>query len=159
MRNLVAIILVSLILFSCDEKRIFDQYQSVAENWKKTDSVQFQFKAPDTLNKYNLFINLRNTNNYEFSNLYLIVNLKAPSHNETIDTLQYEMAKPDGEWLGTGFATKENKLFFKENVRFKEIGDYNISITHAMRKNGNVLGEENLKGITEVGFRIEKTTN
>ena len=159
MRNLLIIIGLGFVLVSCDGKQVFDQYKSVSQNWKKTDSVQFQFQTPDTIHKYNLFVNLRNNNNYEFSNLYLIVNLKAPSKKTTLDTLEYEMAKPTGEWLGKGFSVKENKLFFKENVRFKENGKYTISITHAMRKNGNVLGEDYLKGITEVGFRIEKTSN
>ena len=69
------------------------------------------------------------------------------------------MARPDGEWLGTGFGdVKENKLWYKEHVRFKEPGEYRVNIRHAMRKNGEVNGIQNLDGITDVGFRIEKTT-
>ncbi len=157
MRNFLATIILGFVLFSCDSNRVFDSYKTVPEQWGKSEKIAFQFQAPDTINKYNLFVNLRNTNDYEFSNLYIIVNLKAPSQKETVDTLGYEMAKPSGEWLGAGFATKENKLFFKENVRFKENGTYHVSIAHAMRKNGSVLGVDYLKGITAVGFRIEKT--
>ena len=67
------------------------------------------------------------------------------------------MANPDGSWLGTGFSDlKENKLWFRERYRFKKQGEYKINVKHAMRKNGSVLGIEELQGITEVGFRIEK---
>lgn len=70
------------------------------------------------------------------------------------------MAKPNGELLGEGFTdVKENKLWYKEGVRFDEIGDYSITIQHAMRNNGEVNGVDNLKGITDVGFRIEPGKN
>jgi len=156
MRNFIVLLVLSVLLLSCDGKQVFDVYKTLPKHWDKDEAVVFNFKNPDSINKYNLFINLRNTNAYEFSNLYLIVSLTAPNNNETIDTLAYQMAKPNGEWLGEGFATKENKLFFKENYQFVANGNYTVNITHAMRKNGNVLGEDSLKGITEVGFRIEK---
>ncbi len=158
MRNSLVFLLLIGLLLSCDDNRMFDTYQTIPNQWGKENKVTFKFKNIDTINKYNLFINIRNNNSYEFSNLYLIVNLKSPSNNQTIDTLAYEMAKPSGEWLGTGFSVKENKLFFKEKIRFKEHGQYAITIAHAMRKNGSVLGVEVLNGITEVGFRIEKIT-
>ena len=68
------------------------------------------------------------------------------------------MAAPDGSWLGTGFGdVKENKLWYKKNVRFTEPGEYEVRIKQAMRKNGEVDGIDNLKGITDVGFRIENS--
>ena len=75
------------------------------------------------------------------------------------DTLQYKMAKPNGELLGTGFTDiKESKLWYKEGVVFSESGEYQIKIQQAMRENGKVNGVINLKGITDVGFRIEHAT-
>lgn len=159
MRNILLVFLLGLISIACDSKREYDVYETLPGSWSKEHQVTFHFKAPDSINAYDLFINLRNNDNYKFSNLFLIANFQSPDNNETVDTLAYEMAKPSGEWLGTGFSTKENKLYFKENFHFKENGEYVISISHAMRKNGSVLGVEDLKGITEVGFRIEKVTN
>ncbi len=67
------------------------------------------------------------------------------------------MAKPNGEFLGTGFAeVKENKLWYKENVVFNESGEYIVKIQQAMRENGKANGVVNLEGITDVGFRIEE---
>ena len=104
-----------------------------------------------------MFINLRNNNDYEFSNLFLIVGLKTPSNNKTIDTLEYQMTAPNGEWLGSGFSEiKENKLWYKGAFQFKEDGNYTLTIEHAIRKNGNVNGVEQLKGITEIGYRLEE---
>ncbi len=79
-------------------------------------------------------------------------------HGKTItDTLEYKMADPSGKLLGTGMSDmKENKLWYKENVVFKEKGEYIVNIQQAMRENGKVNGVVELEGITDVGFRVER---
>lgn len=151
---------LGLLLFaSCDKTRVYDNYKSVPGEWHRDSLVKFQFEAPDTLNSYNLFINLRNTSDYSFSNIYLITELNFPNGKVISDTLQYEMATPSGEWLGTGFGDiKESKLWYKENIRFTETGEYLVTIQQAMRRRDSVQGIKHLEGITEVGFRIEDIT-
>ncbi|EGV43016.2 gliding motility lipoprotein GldH [Bizionia argentinensis JUB59] len=155
---LFLIITAFLALTACDSNRVYDTYKSVPNQWHKDSIIQFKFQAPDSINKYNLFVNLRNNNNYPFNNLYLIVEMDFPNGKVIKDTLQYKMAKPNGELLGTGFSDiKESKLWYKEDVIFNESGDYHIKIQHAMRKNGKVSGVVDLEGITDVGFRMEHT--
>lgn len=156
--NFLFIVMLSLHLLSCDSKQVFDSYQSVSEgSWSKDAKILFEFTVKDTLTKQNLFINLRNNNNYEFSNLFLITQMDFPDGKKIIDTLEYDMADKTGKFLGRGFSeVKENKLFYKENITFPISGNYKISVSQAMRKNGEVEGVKNLNGITEVGFRIEK---
>ena len=151
---------LGLLLFaSCDKTRVYDNYKSIPGEWHRDSLVKFQFEAPDTLNNYNLFINLRNTSDYSFSNIYLITELNFPNGKVISDTLQYEMAAPSGEWLGTGFGdVKESKLWYKENIRFTETGEYLVTIQQAMRRRDSVQGIKHLEGITEVGFRIEDIT-
>ena len=152
--------LLYIILFiSCDSKSIFSEYKSVSNDWKKNEKVDFSFSAPDTTNTYNMFINLRNDKTYEFSNLFLIVRMSFPDGKIISDTIEYEMAKPNGEWLGKGFTSlKESKLWYKENITFPNSGIYNIQIEHAMRINGKVDGIESLRGIKDVGVKIENTS-
>ena len=146
-----------LFFASCDKTRVYDDYQSVpGGEWHRDSIVKFTFEAPDTVNNYNLFLNLRNNAEYNFSNIYLITELNFPNGKVISDTLQYEMAKPSGEWLGTGFGdVKESKLWYKENVQFSEPGEYLVTVQQAMRRRDSVQGIQNLEGITEVGFRIE----
>ena len=111
---------------------------------------------PDSTNAYNLFVTLRKTNDYKFNNFFLIVGMNFPNGKVIKDTLEYKMAKPNGELLGTGFTdVKENKLWYKEQVIFEESGEYTVNIQHAMRENGKVNGVIDLEGITDIGFRIE----
>ncbi len=150
----------ALVLVSCDSNRVFDTYKSVPSSWHKDSIISFKVNPPDSTKAYNLFVNLRNTNDYKFNNLFLIVEMVFP-HGKTIkDTLEYRMADPNGKLLGTGMSgVKENKLWYKEQVVFKETGAYTVNIQHAMRENGKVNGVIELDGITDIGFRIEKTQN
>lgn len=161
--RLFLVIISCFLILSCDSKAIYDEYKSVPNQWNKDSIASFKFKAPDTIKNYNLYVNLRNTNDYKFSNLYLIVELNYPNGKAVKDTLEYKMAAPNGALLGTGFSDiKENKLWyrgFEKAFKFNEEGDYTVNIQHAMRNNGDVNGVENLEGITDVGFRVEHTQN
>ena len=149
-----------LVLTACDKRRVFDRYESLPGQWHRDSLVSFSVVAPDTINSYDLFINIRNDSDYKYSNLFLITNMNFPNGKVISDTLEYAMAAPSGEWLGTGFGElKESKLWYKENIRFTEAGEYRIDIQHAMRQSGNTQGIEELEGITDVGFRIEHTEN
>lgn len=153
---LFTLALISIV--SCDEKRVFDEYKAIPNaKWNSQEKMMFSFQVKDTLAKQNLFINLRNNNDYEFSNLFLITQMDFPNGHKIIDTLEYDMTDKTGRFLGSGFSeTKENKLFYKENIAFPTVGNYTFFVSQAMRKNGEAEGVKHLNGITEIGFRIEK---
>lgn len=154
-RNSAVLFLVAILFFSCDKKRVFDEYKSVGTAWHKDSIVTFDLPELDSTKRYNLFVTLRDNNNYPFNNLFLIVGIEMPNGFTKVDTLEYQMANPDGSLMGDGFSDiKENKLFYKEKVRFR--GKYKVNIKQAVRENGKVPGVTALEGITEVGFRIEK---
>jgi gliding motility-associated lipoprotein GldH len=160
MQNRVSWFFVTLLLgiTSCDSNRVFDEYKSVPRQWHIDSIIEFNITPPDSITPYNLFVNIRNTNDYKYSNLFLIVEMNFPNGKVVNDTLEYLMTKPNGEFLGIGFSdVKENKLWYKEGVIFSETGEYKVKIQHAMRENGNIKGIENLEGITDIGFRIEQT--
>ena len=159
-RILLFFLIVSFVFVSCDSNRVFDEYKSVSNKWNKDSIVSFKINPRDSINTYNLFVNLRNTNAYKYNNLFLIVEMVFP-HGKTIkDTLEYRMAEPSGKLLGTGYTdVKENKLWYKEQVVFNETGEYTVNLQHAMRENGKVNGVAELEGISDVGFRIENIIN
>jgi gliding motility-associated lipoprotein GldH len=154
LKNSLLLLLIATALFSCDKKRVFDEYKSVGSAWHKDSIVTFDIPLLDSTKNYDVFINIRDNNNYEFNNLFLIVTLEKPNGYTKVDTLEYQMAEPDGTLLGNGFSDiKESKLFYKERVKFDE--KYKISIKQAVRQSGKIPGVTQLDGITEVGLRIE----
>nr|WP_314834410.1 gliding motility lipoprotein GldH [uncultured Flavobacterium sp.] len=154
-KNSAILLLVTTLLFSCDKKRVFDEYKSVGSAWHKDSIVSFNLPELDSTKRYNLFVTLRDNNNYPFNNIFLIVGMEMQNGFTKVDTLEYQMANPDGSLLGDGFTDiKESKLYYKENVRFR--GKYKVFIKQAVRETGKVPGVELLEGITDVGFTIEK---
>lgn len=160
MHKYFQLLFVFLLIVSCDSKIIFDQYQPIKNHqWSSENKIEFIVENIDAISKKNVFINIRNNKDYEFSSLFLIAKIEFPKGIRVIDTLEYEMADIQGKWLGTGFTdVKENKLFYKENVVFSEKGTYKFSIQQATRGINDIEGKNPLKGITDVGLSIEMYT-
>jgi len=158
LRKILVLLIGSFILFACNDSIEYSNYQDINNGiWAKDRPVVFELPSLDSLRQYHVFIQLRNDNRYSFSNLFLITELEHPDGKTIKDTLQYKMADVNGEWLGKGLGSiKENRLWYKEAIVFEESGVYTVTISHAMRKNGEVEGLSNLEGVTDVGLQIEK---
>jgi gliding motility-associated lipoprotein GldH len=157
-KNSILLILILLLVISCDKQRAFDQYKSVGDGWHKDSIVTFELPKLDAKKTYNLYVNIRDNYDYPFNNLFLIISLEHPNHQVKVDTLEYQMTNPDGSLLGDGFSDiKENKLFYKDKVSFTQKGIYKIHIKHATRQTGKIEGVTSLLGITDIGFRVEST--
>jgi gliding motility-associated lipoprotein GldH len=157
-KNSIIFILVLFLIISCDKKRVFDDYKSVGKTWHKDSIVSFELPKVDPKKFFSLYVNIRSSDAYPFNNLFLIVSLEHPNRTIKVDTLEYQMANPDGTLLGDGFSDiKESKLFYKDKVNFTQKGVYKIHIKQATRQTGKIEGITSLPGITDVGFRIEST--
>ena len=99
---------------------------------------------------------VRNDNTYPYANIFLIATIEN-KYYKIIDTLEYEMADAQGNWLGSGISDlKESKLVYKKKYRFKDTLPVNFQIQHAVRKTGQTMGDEELPGIKTIGIVIEK---
>ncbi|WP_378104169.1 gliding motility lipoprotein GldH [Chryseobacterium sp. sg2396] len=150
MRNILG--LCTLILFfschSSPEEEVF--MNSVDNKWNKKSEQKFNLEISDPQNPKNIIFVVRNNNDYPYSNIRFIVNFTdLQSKKKQTDTLNYVVAKPNGEWLGTGFGdTKETLFQYRLNYKFPAKGKYEIGLTQAMRN-------DNLPGIEDIGVKIE----
>jgi len=128
------------------------EYRSIPKSdWNRDSLVVFQIPVTDTVQRHNIFLNVRNDIEYKYSNLWLFVEIIQPGDSTAvIDTFEFTLADQTGKWLGHGFGgVKTNEMLFKSNVYFPVSGIYGLHIQHGMR--GKLLN-----GITEVGYRLEK---
>ena len=96
----------------------------------------------------NLWINFRTSTDYPYSNLFIFLHSKYPDGWEGKDTLQFILAKPNGEWEGESSGTVVENKFLVSQGAFRKSGTYEFRIEHAMR-------EDVLPEIIDVGFRVE----
>ena len=132
------------------------QFSSFSSGWPQHKEVQFIFKPEKVNFPTNLFLYLRNNDDYPFANIHLITTLENPIGEKLVDTVSYTMANPEGEWLGEGLLYHESKLWFKEAYHFRVVGEHRLTIKPAMRHNEHAESIDVLKGITEVGLGIEQ---
>lgn len=138
------------LLTACDPFMVYDEYQKTdGGQWKWSDIRTFEPNMEDSLQMYNIFINIRHTTNYPKSNLYVFVTAKAPTGESRRDTVEIGIADEHGKWLGNGFGDiKLVSREYRKSVRFVYPGLYEFQIEQGMR-----IPEI---PITDVGLRIEK---
>lgn len=138
-------------LTSCDSNRVFDKYHAISDSeWHKDSLVIFKVPITDTLKNHNLLLQIRNETNYNYSNLWLFIEIEQPGGEVLRDTFEIVVADPSGRWLGKGFGgIKTLQTLYRRDVYFPVPGEYTISLQHGMR-------EDVLAGIHDVGIRIEK---
>jgi len=143
---------VICLTLSCDSGRIYEENIAVENNvWMKDDIKTFQFEITDTMSALDLYVNIRTTTDYQYSNLYLFLYSDYPNGYTDKDTLEFILAQQDGKWLGESSGTVvENQILISRGGRFPATGTYTFKMEHAMREN-------ELTEIIDVGFRVAFT--
>ena len=157
LKNKVLLCFIFTCLVSCESDSGYTNYKSLTKDGFSSSPIVFNIpeNVIDSGIK-NLFIRLRNDNNYLYSNIFLIASVQAGNDVIFKDTLEYAMANPDGSWIGKGFTeVKDSKLWWKEGIVFPKERPISISIGQAVRSFGKEKGVSRLKGIQSVGISIE----
>ena len=136
---------------SCDRNRVFEENKNIPENlWYINNKVTFDINITDTVSANNLYINVRNSGSYSYSNLFVFLTTYLPDNTASKDTLECTLADASGKWLGSGLGDIwDNKILFKRDFRFPQKGKYRFEMVQGMRINPLPL-------IADVGLRIEK---
>tara|TARA_B100000902_G_scaffold50725_1_gene57472 strand:+ start:4979 stop:5422 length:444 start_codon:yes stop_codon:yes gene_type:complete len=141
-------IVIILILLSCN-KKVISTHSFEGNNWNINDSIVFSFNIADTVSKYQLSFFLRNNLDYEYRNIFLLVNTNYNQKTIKTDTVEYSITNKSGQWLGSGLGEmKDNYLIFEENLIFSQTGSYELIITHGMRS-------DPLIGVNTFGFKLD----
>ena len=141
------------LLSSCDDKRVFEDNRDFAAKAWYIDSVQtFQFEVKEIDKPYNLLINIRNSENYPYYNLFQKYYLSDSSGQE-LKSQQTELILMDpktGKPLGKGLGDIYSHQFeLLGNFTFPHKGKYTIKLKQYMR-------QDPLPEIYSVGFRLEE---
>jgi len=153
LKNVLYLSMCCILVVSCSKEDVFFELKTTEGTWHKDSIVEFSFEAKDTVTPFDLFLHIRNTENYKYNNLFVITSLYYPKGKVEVDTLEYYMAYPDGKLMGEGMGSlKYNKLWYKEGYHFTESGEYNLQIRQAMRAYNNTNPLTELGGVKEVGF-------
>ena len=137
--------------WSCGNDVLIDHsIEFEKESWNVADKFESEFSVSDTVNNYNFFLTIRNTDEYAYQNLFVFLKTTFPNGKTKLDTINCPLANMQGKWLGKGFGgIYDNRILYMARKRFPLNGSYIIKVEQAMR-------DEELMGILDVGVRIEK---
>lgn len=148
---LILLVVAFLVMQSCDAKRFYEENKRIEKStWNSNEKAKFIVDIIDIQRPYTFYINLRNSTDYPYSNIYLFLKTVFPDGKTARDTIECQLADYNGKWRGSGISNvKFNRFLFQQGIRFPQKGQYVFEVEQAMRV-------PELKGISDIGIRIEK---
>jgi gliding motility-associated lipoprotein GldH len=152
MRHLKSILFIfsflSLMFTACVQETIVDLNQDVGDAWTKDKKIVFDYDIKDSINPVDFYVNIRNTTDYEYANIFFFIKTTYPDRRYSIDTVEFFLADAKGEWLGKGLGKLRNRTaILKKDMRFPMKGHYRMEFEMAMR-------DSVLNGIDAIGIRV-----
>ena len=151
-RRIIYILIALFALSACDRNVYYNENMRIDEKgWNMNDPLVFNLEADDTSNTFLCCLDIRNRNDYNYSNIYFYITPIYPDGSIAADTnIEFTLAERDGRWLG-----KENGRYVDGRYpfcyfHFPQQGSYQFVVRHAMR-------DTLLPGIKNVGMHIERT--
>jgi gliding motility-associated lipoprotein GldH len=153
-RTFIPFLLACLLVAGCAEHVLFQEDAQVPDGrWERNWTPTFHFDVEDTLGAHDIYLDLRHTGDYPYSNIYTFITLEGPDGGRLVDTVECLLADPTGRWYGEGEgfirSFRKAHVLYKLRNRFPRKGRYAITLEQAMRV-------DSLPGIIDVGVSIER---
>lgn len=147
----VLIGLVSSFFWACEPLGVFEQQSFFPQAaWPAKTQPRFQFKVTDTAARYQLFAIVRHNDFYRYNNIWLRFTTQAPGDSLRQQLISLRLADNQKGWLGTGMDdVYEHRVRLSPQPLKLKAGTYAFQLEQMMR-------EEPLQGILQVGIRLEK---
>jgi len=152
---LLPVLMVFILLSSCsDPNLVVDKNTEIDNhNWSYDNVVRYDVKIDNEKTPYNLYLNLRVTGDYKYSNIFVLVHQTGPDNKAGVNRFEFKLANADGEWLGDGSGNLYSyQIMFRSAYIFPAKGIYHFAIEQNMRDNP-------LHEVSDVGLRVEKVNS
>ncbi len=120
------------------------------KGWQWGDAKTFTVNISDPVSSYNMYINIRHTDEFLYNNLWLNIKTIFPDSTETASRVNVILSEPDGNWTGNCVdGICNNSVLVLKNFLLPQTGKYTFQLEQDMRINP-------LLHILHAGIRMEK---
>ena len=150
-KNLIWFSLFVLTFASC-ESDVYNKMKEIPEaDWNMNDAYKFDVDITDSTEFYDFYVLLRHNTDYLYSNVYFFITATMPGDSISVDTVEFILATPEGQWIGNGNGfVRSHEIMISKQFMFPSTGLYTFEFKQAMR-------DSVLHGITDIGIRICKS--
>ena len=136
-------------LTGCTDHALLDENQPIKNStWSNKQVREFTATVKDADIPYHVYLNIRNSMEYSFSNLSVLLRQISPDKTTKTYRVKVVMADKEGLWIGKGAGNLyAQQVRFLKNHHFPDTGVYTFRIEHNMRL-------DPLMGITDIGLRV-----
>ncbi|MGB0429568.1 MAG: gliding motility lipoprotein GldH [Bacteroidia bacterium] len=141
-----------VLLASCSAGLLYEKYLEIDnKGWKYVEPITFEVEVDDIGKAYDIYVNLRHTNDYPYSNLWLMLYTYPPDEGDvTQQRMELKLAQPDGKWLGNGLGTNiTHEIRVRQKFVFPTKGTFAFTLQHDMR-------EQIVPAVSHVGLRVQE---
>ncbi len=158
MIRIIPLLLFILFVCGCDQNMVYEQNKDIQDGWKLDQIINFNIDVKDTISNMEMYINIRHTSDYPFTNIWLFINTLDPHGQYKKDTVECVLAEKSGKWKGSGLGGIKFLSTKLKNIRFDSKGTHKFYIEQAMR-HGSKPKIQLLPEILNVGIRLQKTNH
>lgn len=157
-RRMLSGLAIAMVFFASCGLTPSPQFQKVYNlpkaSWETKFNPEFIINIDDTAAAYQIFLLIRHTDAYPFSNIWIGMDSQSPGDSSWAHArVEVPLAAPSGQWLGRGAGELwEQRVPINspdQPAFFPKTGTYKIRLKHEMRRNP-------LPEILTVGLRLEK---
>lgn len=144
-----------LLLPACGTVDVFEKNATIPKQlWKSSykPEIVFTVEPKDTLAKYNIYIVIRHTDAYRYKNIWINFHSEAPNGVVQNLPLNLQLATDSKGWLGTGM----DDIFEHRILITPPQSPVPLSAGTYRFKLENIMREDPLKNVMNVGVRVEK---
>lgn len=143
--------LSSLLLVSCTDNAVYNNTTTISDKgWFSNDKAVFDIKI-DNPGKYAVYVDVRHTDDYKYSNLFLRMYTKNPDAKmQHTRVVELKLAEKDGRWRGSGSGKLiAHEIFVTDGLDFSKPGTYRIEFEQFMR-------DDPLREVSDIGVKLIK---
>jgi len=135
---------------SCTDTAVLDENAAIENRaWHYEDQPRFTAHITDVSRPYHVYLNLRHTPDYAYSNIFVLLHQQSPNGRDTTERVELTLAEPDGRWVGRGSGSAyAHQHLVWESIHFADTGNYVFTLEQNMRENP-------LREVIDVGIRVE----
>lgn len=150
--NIYIGLFIVLFFIGCKSNVVYEKNMPVlVSGWKMTDTLVYTIEVKDASKLYNLALNIRHRDVFDYMNFYIKFITIAPNNQVKENVISIPLSDDGGTWLGK---CSGDICFYRTTIlkkfKFEQNGKYIFRINQEMRK-------ESLENLLDIGIRLEES--